>query len=70
MARKPGSTVLMVIAEDDQDSARSIMERLAEIGRADLEILGDDYTMVMTSYPKEGTISIHCEKKYWLRDAG
>jgi hypothetical protein len=62
--REIGSKVRVAI---DKSNPQATIEWLAEIARADIAILGDDYTATITSYPDD-TVSVHCEKKYWLRD--
>lgn len=63
--RDPGAEVRMDANEGDRQET---LQMLAAIARADLAVLGDDYFATFTDHPEDRTISVHCEKKWWLRE--
>jgi hypothetical protein len=58
--RLPGSKVTIAVENGD---VRAALERLAEIARADLAILGEDYPPWLTRDEEADTVSLVCKPR-------
>lgn len=55
--------VKLAVENGDIDAT---LRKLADIVRAELAILGEDYVATFTPYLDEGMIGVKCEKRYDL----
>lgn len=62
--REIGAEVRLAV---DKGDPQATLKKLADIARADLAILGDDYIATVRPNPEDDTASVWCEKKWWLR---